>query len=55
MLAMLLIGMHNLVWMIALTAVMWTHRFTPAPWLRWVQLAVSAALVALVLVSAVGA
>lgn len=47
MVAMLLIGMSNLIWMLALTLVMLTYRFAPAPFLRWSQVTLSAALMAL--------
>ena len=54
MVAMVLIGMSNLVWMIVLTAVISIYKLAPAPTLRW-RLALSAALVALgVLYAAAG-
>jgi predicted metal-binding membrane protein len=46
MLAMVLIGMSNLVWMIVLTAVVLAYKIAPAATLRW-RLAMSAAVVAL--------
>jgi predicted metal-binding membrane protein len=46
MVAMVLIGISNVVWMIALTAVLLIYKLAPAPTLRW-WLALSAALVAL--------
>jgi predicted metal-binding membrane protein len=54
MLAMVLIGMSNLVWMIVLTAVISTYKLAPAPTLRW-RLALSAAVVALGVLYAAGA
>ncbi len=54
MLAMVLIGMSNLVWMIVLTAVISTYKLVPAPTLRW-RLALSAAVVALGVLYATGA
>jgi predicted metal-binding membrane protein len=46
MVAMVLIGMSNLVWMIVLSAVVLTYKLAPAPTLPW-MLALSAALVGL--------
>jgi predicted metal-binding membrane protein len=46
MVAMVLIGVSNLIWMIALTAVIFIYKLAPAPTLRWVS-ALSAAVVAL--------
>ena len=46
MLAMVLIGISNLTWMIALTSVLLTYKLAPAPTLRW-SLALSAAVVGL--------
>jgi predicted metal-binding membrane protein len=54
MLAMVLIGMSNLVWMIVLTAVISTYKLAPAPALRR-RLALSAAVVALGVLYAAGA
>jgi len=45
MLAMVLIGTSNLVWMIVLAAVILTYKLAPAPTLRW-MLALSSAVVA---------
>ncbi len=53
MLAMVLIGMSNLVWMIVLAAVISTYKLAPAPTLRW-RLALSAAVVALGVLYTVG-
>jgi hypothetical protein len=46
MVAMVLIGMSNLVVMIVLTAVILTYKLAPAPTLRWAS-ALSGAVVAL--------
>ncbi len=46
MLAMVLIGISNVVWMIVLAAVLLIYKLAPAPSLRW-RLALSAAVVAL--------
>ena len=46
MLAMVLIGISNLTWMIALTSVLLTYKLAPAPTLRW-SLALSATVVGL--------
>ena len=46
MLAMVLIGLSNLTWMIALTSVLLIYKLVPAPTLRW-SLALSAAVVGL--------
>jgi predicted metal-binding membrane protein len=54
MVAMLLIGMSNLVWMIVLAALVLIYKLAPAPTPRW-MLALSAALVALGIVYAVAA
>jgi predicted metal-binding membrane protein len=54
MLAMVLIGMSNLVWMIVLAAVISTYKLAPAPTLRW-RLALSAAVVALGVLYTTGA
>ncbi len=54
MLAMVLIGMSNLIWMIVLAAVISTYKLAPAPTLRW-RLALSAAVVALGILYAAGA
>ena len=35
MLALVLIGTSNLVWMIVLTAIILTYKLTPAPTVRW--------------------
>ena len=44
--AMVLIGLSNLIWMIALTAIVLIYKLAPAPTLRWAS-ALSAAVVAL--------
>lgn len=54
MVAMVLIGLSNLVWMIALTAVILIYKLAPAPTPRW-MVALSVALVALGILYAVGA
>jgi predicted metal-binding membrane protein len=54
MVAMVLIGMSNLVWMIVLSAVVVAYKVAPAPTLPW-MVALSAAMVALGVVHAVGA
>jgi len=54
MLAMVLIGMSDLVWMIVLSAVVLAYKVAPAPTLRW-TLALSVAMVALGVLYAVGA
>jgi predicted metal-binding membrane protein len=54
MVAMMLIGMSNLVWMIVLAAVVLIYKLAPAPTPRW-MFALSAALVALGVTYAVGA
>jgi predicted metal-binding membrane protein len=54
MVAAVLIGMSNLVWMIVLAAVVLVYKLAPAPTPRW-MLALSAALVALGIVYAVAA
>jgi predicted metal-binding membrane protein len=54
MLAVVLIGMSNVVWMVVLTAVISTYKLAPAPTLRW-RLALSAAVVALGVLYAAGA
>jgi len=54
MLALLLIGMSNLVWMTVLTAVMLAYRLTSASALRWSQLALSSALIAVGVLYVVG-
>ena len=54
MVAMVLIGMSNLVWMIVLSAVVLAYKVAPAPTLPW-MLALSAAMVALGVVYAAGA
>ena len=46
MVAMVLIGLSNLTWMIALTSVLLIYKLVPAPTLRW-SLALSAAVVGL--------
>ena len=46
MVAMVLIGLSNLIWMIALTAVIFIYKLAPAPTLRWAS-ALSTAVVAL--------
>ena len=46
MLAMVLIGISNLTWMIALTSMLLTYKLAPAPTLRW-SLALSATVVGL--------
>ena len=46
MVAMVLIGVSNLIWMIALAAVILIYKLAPAPTLRWAS-ALSAAVVAL--------
>jgi predicted metal-binding membrane protein len=53
MVAMVLIGMSNLVWMIVLSAVVLAYKVAPAPTLPW-MLALSAAMVALGVVYAAG-
>jgi predicted metal-binding membrane protein len=53
MVAMVLIGMSNLVWMIVLGAVVLAYKVAPAPTLPW-MLALSAAMVALGVVYAAG-
>ncbi|MBV9327799.1 MAG: DUF2182 domain-containing protein [Chloroflexi bacterium] len=47
MLAMVLIGTSNLIWMIVLTALMLMYRLAPAWTPRWVAVALSAAVIAL--------
>src|SRR5947207_10237294 len=54
MVAMVLIGMSNLVWMIVLSAAVLAYKIAPAPTLPW-MLALSAAMVALGVAYAVGA
>jgi predicted metal-binding membrane protein len=54
MLAMVLIGLSNLIWMIALTAVILIYKLAPAPTRPWTA-ALSLALVALGILYAVGA
>ena len=54
MAAMVLIGLSNLIWMIALTAVILIYKLAPAPTPRW-RAALSIALVALGIFYAVGA
>ena len=54
MVAVVLIGMSNLIWMIVLSAVVLAYKVAPAPRLPW-MLALSAAMVALGVVYAVGA
>lgn len=54
MLAMVLIGLSNVVWMIALSAVMLISRLAPASMHRWGQVVLSAGLVALGLLFALG-
>jgi predicted metal-binding membrane protein len=46
MVAMVLIGVSNLIWMIALTAVVYIYKLAPAPTLRWAS-ALSAGVVVL--------
>jgi predicted metal-binding membrane protein len=46
MVAMVLIGLSNLVWMIGLTSVLLIYKLAPAPTLRWAS-TLSAAVVAL--------
>jgi predicted metal-binding membrane protein len=46
MVAMVLIGLSNLIWMVALTAVILIYKLAPTPTLRWAS-ALSAAVVAL--------
>ncbi|HEY1297118.1 MAG TPA: DUF2182 domain-containing protein [Chloroflexota bacterium] len=47
MLALVLIGASNLIWMIVLTSVMMLYRLAPAPTLRWVAVPLSAGVIAL--------
>jgi predicted metal-binding membrane protein len=54
MLAVVLIGMSNVGWMIALTTVMLVYRLAPAPTRRWSQLAISSALVAVGVLYVIG-
>jgi predicted metal-binding membrane protein len=54
MVALVLIGMSNLLWMIVLTAVILTYKLAPAPTPRW-MVALSAAVVALGVLYAVSA
>lgn len=54
MVAMLLIGLSNLVWMIALSAVVLIYKLGPAPTQRW-MVALSVALIAFGIVYAIGA
>ncbi|HEY2595695.1 MAG TPA: hypothetical protein VGK33_17525 [Chloroflexota bacterium] len=55
MLAMVLVGLSNLVWMIVLTAVMLAYKLAPVSTQRWGQLALSAALVSVGLLYALAA
>jgi predicted metal-binding membrane protein len=54
MVATVLIGLSNLVWMIVLTAVILIYKLAPAPTLRW-MVALSVALIALGVAYAIGA
>jgi len=54
MVAMVLIGMSNLVWMLVLTAVISAYKLVPTPTPRW-QLVLSAAVIALGVLYAAGA
>ncbi len=54
MVAMVLIGLSNLVWMIALAAVTLIYKLAPAPTRGWI-VALSVALVALGILYALGA
>jgi len=54
MVAMVLIGLSNLVWMIALTAIILIYKLAPAPTRAWI-VALSVTLVALGILYALGA